>query len=298
MKANQLREFAEPCVAACVLLVGGKDYLEIGENGILAMPEGAVPKGFHLMVAIARRHRAIVVQKNVGKEFGGYHRHALSQLKNFAPGYDATVMRDPIEVCRAGTSVWTSWHQDNPNRVDVWFVAKDSEVTLFQVGVFTHNNGVTWKLHGEYRWRGRFFMDGGRIVGKPEHPKWGKFDVRRTILDHPDFMELIKIAKISRWRGKPEELDPPLGPVPGPGYARMQWYITFAGQTGQGPANLHSGGNAWVHGTDIVDVEPDPDGEVRLWQGDLVSYEGTAKFGNKPNGPPKLLGVRLVERPE
>ena len=298
MKTSQLRQFDEAKVAACVLLVGGKDYLEIGENGILSVPPDVNPSGFHLVVAIAKKHRAIVVQKNVGKELGGYHSQALSQLKGFAPGYDATVMRDPIEVRREGKSVWTSWHKDKPNRVDIWSVAKDGKVTLFQVGVVTHDNGATWQLLGAYRWRGQLFKDGERIVGKPEHKKWGGFDVRRTILDQPEFMALVEGAKLKVWKGKDEDLNPTLPEVPGPGLAVVQWYIgEFAGQTGQGPANLHDGSSAWIHGADIVGLEPDSDGIVRLWQGDIVSYTGTVKnWGSKKNGPPKLTGVRLVKR--
>ncbi len=298
MRRNQLREFPEPGIVVGAGLKGEEDFLEADERGVLAVPPSVNPIGFHLVVATKEDDRTFVVQKNVGRESGGYHRHALSELKGFAKGFRAIVMRDPIEVVRAGSSVWTSWHQDKPNRVDIWSVGKDGTVMLFQVGVITHDNGATWKLHGEYRWKGQLFRDGDKIVGKPEHPRWGAFDVRRTILEQAGFMELVKSARLEEWSGSDEQLNPPLPEVPGPGHAVVQWYITFAGQTGQGPANLYpsDGTNAWIHGTDILGLAPDPDREIRLWQGDIVSFTGTAKFGKKPNGPPKLLGVRLVER--
>ena len=299
MKKAQIRVFEEPGIVACALLAGGEDYMEIGEQGLLAVPSGVEPKGFHLVVAVKKDGRTFMVQKNVGLEGGSYHRHALSEVENFAMGFRAMVMRDPIEVVRAGSSVWTSWHQDRSNRVDCWCVGKDGKLGLFQVGIFTHDNGKTWKLHGEYRWRGQMYGAGDKIVAKPEHPKWGSLEggtsKRTQIFQHPEFVALMKGVELPAWNRSDLELDPPL-PEPGANEAVMQWYIVFAGQTGQGPAYLVDGHNAWVHGTDIVGVKPDPDGETRLWRGDIVSFTGTAKFGSKPNGPPKLTGVRLVKR--
>lgn len=302
MRANQLRSFDGAGVVAGVILQGTEDYLEIGENGILAGVPNDVT-GFHLMLAAKKNGRTFVAQKNVGQEGGGYHRDALSDLEGFAKGFIAVVMRDPIEVVRAGKNVWTSWHQQKPNRVDCWQLGKDGALGLFQVGVFTHDDGRSWKLHGEYRWRGRLYKDGDKLVGLPESPRWGSLEggssARTQIFQHPDFVALIKTAKLKVWNGKPEELNPPLPAVPEPGQAVMQWYITFAGQTGQGPANLHpsDGKSGWIHGVDIQGVQPDPDGESRLWQGDVIAYSGMVKgWGSKKDGPPKLLGVRLVKR--
>ncbi len=305
MKASQMRVFEEPGILACVMLSGNgaKDCLDVDEKGVLAIPPDVKPAGFHLVVATEKEGRTFVAQKNVGQEGGGYHRQALSDLEGFAKGFCASIMRDPIEVVRAGNNVWTSWHQQKPNRVDCWQIAKDGKLGLYQVGVFTHDDGKTWKLHGEYRWRGRLLKGNGGLVGLPEHPKWGSLEGgssnRCQIFGHPEFVALLEGVKLEPFVGKKEDLYPALASVPKPGCAVVQWYITFAGQTGQGPANLHprDGKTAWIHGADIVGLEPDPDGEIRLWQGDIVSYAGMVKtWGAKKDGPPKLTVVRLVER--
>lgn len=301
MKANQMRLFTEPGIVACVLLAGESNYLEIDRQGMLAVPPDVRPRGFHLVVAVKEDSRTFVVQKSVGNEGGRYHSNYISEVQNFAPGFKATVMRDPIDVVRAGQSVWTSWHQDKPNRVDLWRLGKDGKLDLYQVGVFTHDNGKTWKLHGEYRWRGQLYQAGeGTVVAKPEHPKWGSLEggssKRTQIFSHPEMASLVwSTDPLAEWKGADDELDPPLPEAPGPGFAVVQWYIPFAGQTGQGPVVLANGSNAWVHGTD-VGLEVEADGEVRLWRGDVVSYAGTDKFGTKPGKPPKLTGVRLVNR--
>jgi hypothetical protein len=297
MKRSQMRLFSESGVAACVLLAGGKEYLKVSETGLLEVPAKR-PTGFILVVAFKDGTRAVVVMKNVGKELGEYHRHCLSELEGFAPGYKATIMHDPIQVCYAGPRVWTAWYKNKSNRVDIWFLSKSGVCALYQVGVITHDNGATWHLVGEWAWKGRLYKaSDGRIVGKPEHAKHGSFEVRRTILDDsPEFMALVKSAKLESWKGAEAELNPPLPKVPGPGHAVINWYKANAGMTGQGPATSYEGVQYWVHGEDVLGLEPDADGIKRLRQGDVVSYTGTAEFGEKPNGPLKLTGVRLVSR--
>lgn len=303
MKANQVREFRKPGVLACVILAGSKgDYLGIDKRGMLVMPPDVEPKGFHLVVAVQKDGRTFVVQKNVGTEGGGYESHALSELEEFAQGFQAKVMRDPIDVITAGEDVWTGWHKNQAsNRIDLYHLANDGQFVLFQVGIFTHDKGRSWKLHGESRWCGRLYMSSSGLVAVPEHHRWGAFEggtSRRTqIFGHPEFVALLKSARLEAWTGSAAEVDPPLPEVPGPGYAVVQWYITFAGQSGQGPVNLYNpdGSKNWVHGIDIEGVEPDPDGEVRVWRGDTVSFTKRAPFGSKPNSF-KLLNVRLVKR--
>ena len=301
MKASQLREFEDPGIVTSVILAGvDKAYLEIAKDGTLKMPAGVEPKGFHVVVAFEENSHILVVQKNVGTEGGGYHRDALSKLDGFE-GFKSFVMHEPIEVVRIGGNVWTSWHQQKPNRVDCWVIGADGKLGLFQIGVFTHDNGATWKLHGEYRWRGQLYEDCDLLVARPEHPRWGSLEGgsshRTQIFSHPEFVALMKDVKLTPWIGTDEELDPQLPEVPGPGFAVVQWYIAFAGQTGQGPANLLGGGTAWIHGADIIGLKPDADGETRLWRGDIVSYAGkTDIWGSKKGGPPKLAGVKLVSR--
>ena len=298
MKSSQVRRFDEAGVVACALLSGGKEYLDVSENGQLAVAKNIRPAGFFLLVALKAIARMCVVMKNVGQELGEYHRHALSALEGFAAGLKATIMHDPIEVCYAGSNVWTAWHQDKSNRVDIWYLAKDGTCTLFQVGIITHDDGKTWVLFGEYAWMGRLYTTkDGRIVGVPGHAKYGSFDVRRTILDTPEFAELLESAKLKVWEGDDAELNPQLPKVPGPGHAVINWYKCAAGQSGQGPATGYDGVQYWIHGVDVLGLWPNFDGIKRLQQGDVVSYTGTAKFGSNPKKKMlKLTGVRLVSR--
>jgi hypothetical protein len=315
MKATQLREFKGIGVAGA-LLVGGQELLEIDPNGYLAIPAGTQPKGFHLMVAVLKNGWTFVVQKAVGTEGGDYDSPALSEFRGFAPGFKATIMRDPIDVIHAGQNTWTGWHKNaGSNRVDVWCLGTDGKLDLYQIGIFTHDNGKSWRLHGEYRWRGQLYRTTSyALVAKPEHPKWGSLEggtSRRTqIFQHPDFVALLKDAELPTWTGTNADIDPPLPEPTEPGTAVVQWYIAFAGQTGQGPLNLHkqdwlegrqyNGGvckTAWVHATDIEGLDPDADGETRLWRGDTISFEGMVEnWGSKKGGPPKLTGVKLVKR--
>ena len=301
MKASQLRAFEEAGIIGAVSLVGGNDLLEVDNNGLLSIPSGVIPKGFHLIVAVKKDSMKFVVQKDVGTEGGEYNNRALSELEKFARGFKAVVMRDPIDVIRAGSNTWTGWHKNvASNRVDCWHLGKNGELDLFQVGVITHDDGVTWYLHGEYRWRGQLYQMNGELVGRPSGYKWGSLEggssKRTQIFNHPEFSAMLDgIKRLPTWDGDESELDPPL-PMPSLNQAVVDWYITFAGQSGQGIVKDKDGNSAWVHGVDIEGFDPksfDP----LLWHGDIVSYTGFQEvWGSKKNGPPKLTGVRLVSR--
>jgi len=211
------------------------------------------------------------------------------------------VMRDPIDVIRHGQNVWTGWHKNQAsNRVDVWTLEKDGKLSLFQAGIVTHDNGQTFVLHGEYRWKGQLFAKGDGVVAKPEHPKWGSFNGgtsnRNQIFSNSEMLELVYSANsLQEWSGNDTELDPPLPEVPN-GLAVIQWYVFFAGQTGQGIAIDQSGNTAWVHGKDVEGFDPSSP-ELPLWRGDIISFtEAVENWGAKKSGPPKLTGVKLVKR--
>jgi len=303
VKATQLREFAEPGILAAVMIDGDQDFLDVSENGVLAVLANKKPSGFHLVIALPEDARAFVVQKHVGKEGGDYHCHALSVIENFAHGFSAVVMYEPIRVRREGKNTWTDWHQERPNRADIYILEKDGKFGLFQVGVITPDNGQTWLLHGEWRWLGELRQGLYGLVAIPSHPKYGSFEggtSRRTqIVDHDDFKRLVKGLKLSKWSGKFEELEPPLPKAPEGQYAVVGWAVTFAGQTGMALVHLANGsGNAWVHGVDIVEPNRNPDNSIQLQRGDIISYEQAIHgWGSKKNSPPKLTGVRLVNRP-
>jgi len=197
---------------------------------------------------------------------------------------------------RKGPNVWTSWHQDNSNRVDCWQLLVDGTLALFQIGVITHDDGRTWRLHGERRWRGKLFRSGDELVAAPDDWKWGPFKTWEQIFNYPAFKKLSQEAQLQEWIGSPEGLNPPLEQVPDIGLGVVEWYVPFAGQTGQGIVNLHpnQGTKAWVHGIDIQE-EPDPDGVKRLVRGDIVAFEGEPqKWGKKEGAPPKIVKVTKV----
>jgi len=285
LKANQVKAFGAEIVAA-VLVVGEEDYLEMDERGVLAIPKGAKPQGFHILVATASK-RLLVVQRNMNVLQGSYADMALSQLQGFAEGCQATIMREPVVVRSKGPNVWADW---GTNKFDLWSVSETGEISLRQIGIFSHDNGWTWKLYGEFRWKGQLYQNGTRIVGKPESPKYGSFEVRATIRENSDFMALVNSAKLPKWNGEPSELEPPLPEVPNGNYAVIDWFTLFGGQTGQGIARLQNGSEVWVHGCDIGG-KPDADGEFRLQRGDIISFEEEVDMPKR--GSSKLIGVKL-----
>ncbi len=290
MKKTQLMEFPEPGMVACVLLQGKPEYLEIGEHGVLDITRDMKPEGFHVLVAALEGRRILVVQRNLNVLQGSYAGMALSQLQGFAKGYKAMVMREPVKVRRNGPNAWADW---GGNKFDIWEVQPNGECGLFQVGIFSHDNGWTWKLYGEQRWKGQLSRrSDGQVIGKPEHPKYGSFEVRGTIRDNPEFMALVNSAKLPKWNGSPDELEPKLPEVPEGNFAVVDWFSLFAGQTGQGIAKLQNGKDVWVHGGDIVG-KPDEDGEFRLQRGDIVSFEEMVPM---PKRGQKLTGVKLLSR--
>jgi len=301
MKATQIRMFEESGIAACVLLAGGSEYLEIDKHGVLIIPSGVKPTGFNLLVAVKDDSRTFVVQKAVGTEGGAYDSRALSELEGFAPGFTATIMRDPIMVIRQGKNTWTGWHKNNAsNRVDCWTLEKDGKLTLFQVGIVTHDNGKTFVLHGEYRWIGQLWGSINGWVGIPSNPKWGSLEGgssnRTQIFNHPDFVALSLDIQLEDWCGTEAAMDPPLPKVSGQGFAVVDWFVFFAGQTGQGIVKNQNGKPAWVHGIDVSGFDPNSS-EPPLWRGDIISFDQAVEnWGRKQNAPPKLTGVKMVKR--
>lgn len=298
MLASQTREFTEAAIMAAAMLSGAAkgDFLKVDQaSGRLAVRKGTIPTGFNLFIAKGKGARTFLTQRNLRRRSGEYHEESLAVLEGVSEGVEAVVLQNPIIVSYDPDTkdVYTVWKdKDCPNHVDIWWVGVDGSVWMFQIGVITHDDGGSWFLLGEFRWKGRTYNAGGKIVGMPESPKWGAFDVRRAILDHPEFKELIASADISDWTGTDADLTPQLGPIP-EGHARMQWWSWCMGMQGQGFATLSDGTSATVFGPD-ADVTPDADGIIRLQRNDLVSYEKRVPMKGKP---PKLTGVKLVERP-
>lgn len=274
---------------AKVRLVDSEDYLSVDENGVITIPKGVEPKGFKLQVFSPKDLNVVILQKEVGRENGGYHT-AVYRGEDMGD-YRVWNMARPIRVMRKGRNVWTLWHTDCPNRLDCWFVHEDGQLELFQIGVATHDDGRTFRLLGERIWEGRLYrVNDGSLVGKPHHPSWGPFlDSRRTLFDDPIFCRLLKGIRVYSWDGQEDALNPKLDPVPEGKFARVQWYIPFAGQKGQGIALLADGSTAWVHGADLR-IEPDQDGVKRLRRNTLLKFKEAVVWGDK-SGPPKLTAA-------
>lgn len=290
----QFQKFSNGITASVVLLGKHRQLLEIGDNSVLAIPEGVTPNAFCLVLHAEEKTRVVFAQKDVGQDNGGYN-SSFSEVEIL----QRQVFSPPIQVVRPKDGkAWTAWHQEKPNRMDCWFLEKNGRCGLFQVGVITPNNGETFCLIGEWRWYGRLFRQpGGKLVGKPENPVWGPMSPKGTrdgIFQHPDMQKLVSQTEIDTWNGSPEELDPPLSPVPEGNFARVEWYIPFAGQNGQGIVRLHDGTNAWVHGEEILDP-PDADGIKRLRRNNLIQYqEILQQWGSKKDGPPKLVRIKRI----
>ena len=132
---------------------------------------------------------------------------------------------------------------------------------------------------------------------KPDDPFWGAFSpkpngTRNGVFEVADFRDLLATASIALWQGSEEELYPALDPV-AVGEARVDWYITFAGQTGQGIVQLHDGSMAWVHGADLI-ADPDRDGIKRLRRNDRLAYAGFHENWGSKGGLPKLINPQKV----
>lgn len=319
---STVRTFEETGIRAGALLAGNTPCLEVNDNGVLSIPARTRPTGFHLMLAVPRNNRTVVAQKNIAQDGGLYHRFCMTMTET--DDFDVWIMIDPIEIKRAGSNVWTAWHELKSNNVNCWYLDETGCMKLFQVGIVTHDNGDTFRVVGEWKWQGQLYWlpkkcaDGSfddsdwrktrEVVGKPASPKWDSFSIRCQILDHPDMAalvaDLINRNSLPLWTGDLEELNPSLDAITPhtPGSALVEWYNLFAGQSGQGIVRFwgfdESGEpklyKAWIHGSDILEA-PDPDGIKRLHRGNVIRY-GEVKngWGSKPNGLPKLTRVRRV----
>ena len=301
-----MREFPEAGLLAGAFLVGSKTLLQVSDNGYLQIPEGVKPTGFHLLVACDVQDQTLLVQKNVSEKGGAYDSSALS-VPPLPKGFRGMIMSSPIQVLYEGENVRTAWHADTTNRMDSFhFDPVSGFFGLYQTGIFTHDDGLSFRLFGEWRWKGKLYKLGDGFVAVPESLRWGSFDggssKRNQIFDEPGFADLLSDAELEEWDGPADQVEPPLPKVTTEGHAVVDWFITFASRQGAGIAKLPDGSVAWVQAHDIAEGGLDrEDGELQFHRGDEISYEKLDKnWGEKSrrrNGPPKLNGVRLVNRP-
>lgn len=294
------RFFDELNLGASVFPNGTNRHLEVTDDGIIQIPSGVRPEQFKLTLFVLRNARMFINQKNVAENEGAYHGAVRTGRSN--GDFNMYTMRDPIKVKRTpdrqngGEIVWTNWHgkpDEMTNRVDCWSIAKDGELRLFQVGVITHDNGRTWRLHGEDRYRGQLHLSGNDYVVAPraqDRDIWGPFTTWKSVLNYPRFKALAQTAQLSQWDGTPDELEPKLQTVSDPGMAVVKFYIPFGGMQGFGYA-IVGGKDISILGLDIVDPEEE-DGVKRLRRGNIVSFIGEGIYGDR--NAPKLLNVSKV----
>lgn len=288
-------------LGAAVFLNGTNQHLEISEDGIIQIPAGVRPNQFKLTLLVPKADtRTFINQKEVSEEQGEYRGMMRTGRSN--GDFNQYTMRLPIQVKRArnqegpGEIVWVNWHGkpgEKPNRVDCWQISNDGEVRLSQVGIFTHDNGQTFRLHCEDRYRGRLYLsDNGYVVAPRTQDRdvWGPFTTWKDILNYPRFKALAQTAHLSQWDGTPEELEPKLQVVTEPGFAVVKFYIPFGGFAGWGIAIKDSEDIA-VLGPDILEPE-ETDGVKRLRRNDVVSFDGEGVYGER--SAPKLLNVSKV----
>jgi len=306
-------EAPEPIGVSVYPLIQGaqRDEVGIGKKGELGLgeKEARMATGFKMVLMVPKEAPTVIIQRNLTQLHGGYHRLALSTIRE--DEWHTFVMVDHIKVFRQQGMVWTPWRATVPNRLDIWTVSPEGLASLFQVGVVVRGTGegqyfrIASDLRGEWD---LYKTQNGRVDGVPTLPKWGAFSVRgEAILQDVEFRGLLSRANLSRKDPKTEELRPPLSRIPD-GCARMQWWSPFTGLRGQGPCILSDGASAWVCGEDVLEAEPDEDGIVRLPRNTLVSYKGLQekwglntdnrqdnRQGKRQEGQPKLLCVRVVE---
>lgn len=278
---------------------GLEDWLGIGEKGRVEISECVEASGFYLAILIPKiSGREVIINQRVMKEGSADYRkyNSYRSLALRIPGIDnftISEITEPINVRRAGENIWTVWKRgaEVPNRADCWLL-EGNRLSLFQIGV-VYRKGVGFILLGDYAWKGELycrFLDGGEIVGRPENPYWGTFEIRRGVLETFDFKRLLEENLPPLWEGSDGELNPTLSSIP-EGYARVNWFNPFGGQTGYGYAFLSDGKSIAIHGADILDSAPE-DGVQRLMRGELLSYRGIELFGSEQK--PKLVGVKKV----
>jgi hypothetical protein len=271
-------------IIANVAVMGNHgDYLPVDFNtdGSLAIPDNLSPRIFLLTILVPAELNPILTQRNLSRLEGEYHSRFIKNLGNIM---DFQVAVLPINVTRSGRNTWTSFTKESPNNMDCWLCGPRNAISMFKVGLITHDDGKTYRVIGETRWAGDLFIDNAQIVGKPSNSMWGSFGVRDTILNHPEFQDFIKKARLPMWQGKPEELEPPLPEVPEGDYGVVKFFHPMMGQKGQALVVIH-GDEAWLFGNNL-DRSPDADGVKRLQRGDVITYQAIKHPLERKNGKP------------
>jgi hypothetical protein len=287
--AQRTLTFSNGVIVNVAVMGNGNSYLPVDFNGgsSLIIPGNIVPRTFLMTVLVPVELRPILTQRDLSREEGDYHNKFIKSLGNIL-NYRMAVL--PIQVTRMGRNTWTSWKEENPNNLDIWLCGPGNSVEMFKVGLVTHDDGQTYRVIGETRWAGGLFRDAGKIVGKPNNSVWGAFRVRDNILDHQEFKIFLSKTQIPAWKGKPEELNPPLTEVPEGNYGVVKFNHPMMGQKGQALIVLAGGKEAWLF-LNNLDKSPDADGVKRLQRGDVIAYQAIKQ---SPEGKLLILNATKV----
>lgn len=254
------------------------------------------PSGFYagILVPKGEKSRQVIInQKEIKVEKGNYDSFSTIEIPGIE-NFSFYEMTNPVRVCRYGEDIWTAWkkHTEAPNRLDCW-ICQENHIDLFQIGVI-YRDKIGFILAGEYAWRGELFEDikENKIVGKPDDPWYGPFDVRKEILLELNFKAYLRKIQLPEWQGNNEELLCHLDGVPEGRFARIIWFNPFGGKDGYGQTLCHNGVSAAIHGENILSQIPFSDGIWRLRRNQLVEFESIVFYGKEQKR--KLLGVNLV----
>lgn len=289
------------------------------DNGALIIPKGVERvTGFFLEIEIPGHGLDVVLaRKDVSTNGAGYH---MEQIREVVPGH---VWRTttPIEVLTDlhTEERYTPWHKKFSNRIDIFVFRPGGETYLLQAGVVVRGKRgqETFYLLVEQLWHGHIVLNQktGALVGVPAAPVWGSFESRRPIFNYEPFRRALKRSAsgdVTVRVVEEDEVNPPLGDPPY-GCYKVDWFVSFAGQRGQGIVKNSEGRAFWITCDQVLGQEdleklaarkiptqhmkllqPDPDGVIRFRRGMDIRSQGERSGFSKKDGPKYLQNIYLA----
>jgi len=298
---NTIRSFLYGMCGAVTTAARPDEYLEVDQSTGRIKVEG-IPEGFCLVIGKPKGSQIVITVKNTGEEIGGYNPANVTRLGGHDGADFSVIMKIAVKKVydrnKVLQFVHTEWHKERPNCASVYvFESVAGKLTgkfaNYQIGVITPDNGHTWLLCGEHRYKGQIFSQNGSFVVKPLSPKYGPFVTWMPIFKHPEVRRLLRDANIQEWAGKPTDLDPPLPKAATDNEAVVQWSSMFAG-TGR------RFGYAWLAGQReavVVLGQFQKDSSYTPQRGDVVRFDKKEVFGTKgEDGPRAITNFRLERR--
>lgn len=357
---ERMRVFDDPhAIAAGVIAIDGEgSRIEpmIEDDGYIKLPEdmtwggvesygdihadaGVLVQRFELSVALQQGRMAVVTQRGSALDYDdptGLLSMSGVKIHTFPACRVRSVVQSGWRKDRYGpVAVWTetmgtAGGPKGPNRADIWLLAENGDLELFQILVITLDNGKSFRLVGTPRWRGHVSRreDGDkytpRSLGGPVEEAayangnirlvmdqfafrpevgFGCFESRWNILGKSELVSWLSTLDLPTWDGDEGSLHPDFSPRvslgENEGVVKFQSYGLAQGSlayvTLADPIKTSDG--MWkdgrVHGAEIR-LEPDEQGLRILESGDTVRFDGWEESHDRRN--PCLLDVEVVQR--